>query len=371
LIENVDENLSPFHQNSSPVNQNTSPVPPQISPRPDDSAPGLRQLLIPMARVAPEISTRSTNNSSSSGSGGASVVPVVPEADDDSKRYCWVCFATDEDDLTAQWVKPCRCRGTTKWVHQACIQRWIDEKQKGNATAKVSCPQCNTEYCIFYPRQGIGSLVVLMDSVDALISKVCPFVAAGIVVGSIYWTAVTYGAVTVMQVTGHKEGLSIMEQADPLVLLVGLPTIPVVLILGKMIRWEDQALRFIRKHSWKIPLLRHILPAWNPPSVLERSVAQDLPPLSDPVSATRILCGALLLPTIATLLGKALFENVRSNFKRALLGGMAFITIKGVLRIYHKQQQYVRQSERKIMDFNLEARRSNENGAGDSSSVAR
>lgn len=32
-----------------------------------------------------------------------------------------------------------------------------------------------------------------MDSVDALISKVCPFVAAGIVVGSIYWTAVTYG----------------------------------------------------------------------------------------------------------------------------------------------------------------------------------
>lgn len=30
-----------------------------------------------------------------------------------------------------------------------------------------------------------------MDSCDALISRVCPFVAAGIVVGSIYWTAVT------------------------------------------------------------------------------------------------------------------------------------------------------------------------------------
>jgi E3 ubiquitin-protein ligase MARCH5 len=294
----------------------------------------------------------------SSGTGGVSTaapVPVVPIVDDDSKRYCWVCFATDEDDLTAQWVKPCRCRGTTKWVHQACIQRWIDEKQKGNATAKVSCPQCNTEYYIFYPKQ--GALVVLMDSVDALISRICPFVAAGIVVGSIYWTAVTYGAVTVMQIAGHKEGLSLMEQADPLVLLVGLPTIPIILILGKMIRWEDQALRFIRKHSWKIPLLKHILPAWNPPSLLERSVAQDLPPLSDPVSATRILCGALLLPTIATLLGKALFENVRSNFKRALLGGMAFITIKGVLRIYHKQQQYVRQSERTIRDFNPDARR--------------
>jgi len=86
-----------------------------------------------------------------------------------------------------------------------------------------------------------------MDSLDALISRVCPFVAAGLVVGSIYWTAVTYGAVTVMQVrghtpwsgrlsliytqittnwnefciqvAGHKEGLTLMEQADPYVTL--------------------------------------------------------------------------------------------------------------------------------------------------------
>ena len=55
-------------------------------------------------------------------------------------------------------------------------------------------------------------------------------------VGSIYWTAVTYGAVTVMQVVGHKEGLDVMERADPLFLLIGLLTIPVMLILGKMIR---------------------------------------------------------------------------------------------------------------------------------------
>jgi len=137
----------------------------------------------------------------------------------------------------------------------------------------------------------------------------------------------------------------------------------VMLILGKMIRWEDQVLRFIRKHSWKIPLLRHILPAWNAPSALERSVSQDLPPLSDPVSATRILCGALLLPTVASVFGKILFENVHSNFKRAILGGVAFIAIKGLLRIYHKQQQYVRTYERKIMDFNNDL--TNINGSGD------
>lgn len=34
----------------------------------------------------------------------------------ESQRYCWVCFATDEDDTEASWVQPCNCRGTTKWV---------------------------------------------------------------------------------------------------------------------------------------------------------------------------------------------------------------------------------------------------------------
>ncbi|CAL8107609.1 unnamed protein product [Orchesella dallaii] len=322
----------------------------QSQPNGGSSLPSLASALNNSSPGPNSISAGDVRGGGGDNNASSNSAPIPPVVDhyDENKRYCWVCFATDEDDETAKWVKPCRCRGTTKWVHQACIKRWIDEKQKGNTAAKVACPQCNTEYYILYPRQGL--LVIIMDSVDALISRVCPFVAAGIVVGSIYWTAVTYGAISTMQILGHKEGLSLMEQADPLVLLVGLPTIPVMLILGKMIRWEDQVLRFIRKHSGKLPLFRHILPSSCTPSMIER-VSQDLPPLSDPVSATRILCGALLLPTVATVLGKCLFENVRSNFRRAFLGGVVFITIKGVLRIYHKQQQHIRQMERKILDF--------------------
>ncbi|XP_046508616.1 E3 ubiquitin-protein ligase MARCHF5 isoform X3 [Equus quagga] len=213
-------------------------------------------------------------------------------------RSCWVCFATDEDDRTAEWVRPCRCRGSTKWVHQACLQRWVDEKQRGNSTARVACPQCNAEYLIVFPKlvywsacfsivftnmllyteliisatlalikaqQNVhsGPVVYVLDLADRLISKACPFAAAGIMVGSIYWTAVTYGAVTVMQVVGHKEGLDVMERADPLFLLIGLPTIPVMLILGKMIRWEDYVLRLWRKYSNKLQILNSIFPGWN------------------------------------------------------------------------------------------------------------
>ncbi|XP_046817721.1 E3 ubiquitin-protein ligase MARCHF5 isoform X1 [Vespa crabro] len=274
-----------------------------------------------------------------------SSIPTLTSEDD--KRYCWVCFATDEDDATASWVKPCHCRGTTKWVHQGCIQRWVDEKQKGRAGAHVACPQCNTEYIIVYPN--MGPLVVILDTIDGIIFRVCPFIAAGIVIGSIYWTAVTYGAVTVMQVVGHKDGLTMMEQADPLVLLVGLPTIPIMLVLGKMLRWEDQALSLLRRHACKVPILRHFLPSSY--SDDDRTQSQDVPPMSDPVSATRVLCGALLLPTIASICGKIFFESVNSNFQRTLLGGVAFITIKGAFKIYHKQQQYVRQCQRRIMDY--------------------
>lgn len=68
-----------------------------------------------------------------------------------------------------------------------------------------------------------------------------------------------------VQVVGHKEGLDVMERADPLFLLIGLPTIPVMLILGKMIRWEDYVLRLWRKYSNKLQILNSIFPGAGTP----------------------------------------------------------------------------------------------------------
>uniref|UniRef100_A0A8C9UJK6 E3 ubiquitin-protein ligase MARCHF5 n=1 Tax=Spermophilus dauricus TaxID=99837 RepID=A0A8C9UJK6_SPEDA len=216
-------------------------------------------------------------------------------------RSCWVCFATDEDDRTAEWVRPCRCRGSTKWVHQACLQRWVDEKQRGNSTARVACPQCNAEYLIVFPK--LGPVVYVLDLADRLISKAC---------GRI---------MVVMQVVGHKEGLDVMERADPLFLLIGLPTIPVMLILGKMIRWEDYVLRLWRKYSNKLQILNSIFPGIGCPVP---RIPAEANPLADHVSATRILCGALVFPTIATIVGKLMFSSVNSNLQRTILDKWIF-----------------------------------------------
>lgn len=266
------------------------------------------------------------------------------------RKTCWVCFANEADDPSETWVRPCRCRGTTKWVHHSCLQRWVDEKQKGNSATEVMCPQCNTQYIIVFPH--LGPAVKIMEWIDRLIFKICPFMAGGIFVGSVYWTAVTYGAVTVMQVLGHKEGLNVMERADPLFLLIGLPTIPIILTLGKMVRWEEYVLRIWRKHSKKLPLLSYI---FNESLLPARTPTEIEGHFSNPLSATRILCGALILPTIATVAGKLMFGSVSSNFQRTLLGGIAFVSIKGLLKVYYRQQQYLRQAHRQILNFPEEA----------------
>jgi len=286
-------------------------------------------------------------SSSSSNENRTSLTNNIPPRSSLPGKHCWVCFATDEDDFSACWVSPCRCRGTAKWVHQECLQRWVDEKQQGSSGVKVACPQCNTEYIIVYPKQ--GPLVYTLDLIERILNRFCPFLAGGILVGSVYWTAVTYGAVTIMQILGHKEGLSVMEKADPLFLLIGLPTIPIVLILGRMIRWEEAVLKFWRKHSSKLPLMNYLFPN-DHTSYLPR-VPTERNGNSNPASLTRLICGGLILPTIATIFGKFMFQRVHSNFQRTLLGGIAFIVLKGTAKIYYKQSQYIREAHREILNY--------------------
>ncbi|KAL1449655.1 hypothetical protein WDU94_002140 [Cyamophila willieti] len=242
------------------------------------------------------------------------------------------------------------CRGTSKWVHQACLNRWIDEKQKGNAFRQVACPACNTKYLIVYPYRG-GVLFRLVDQIDTAVYKLSPFIATGIVIGSLYWCAATYGAVTVMVVMGREEGLIAMKELDAPFLLLGLPVIPVVLILGNMVTWEDKVLRLILRSCDPNPSSGiDSLGTLGAPGPAAGGGAQ-LPPLTPTVSATRVLCTSLMLPTIAVLCGRLLFPSMRSSLQRTIVGGVTFIVIKGILNIYNKQQKYIMLKKRLVLDF--------------------
>uniref|UniRef100_A0A182N168 E3 ubiquitin-protein ligase MARCHF5 n=1 Tax=Anopheles dirus TaxID=7168 RepID=A0A182N168_9DIPT len=286
--------------------------------------------------------------------------PLVPpherEDEQEEERYCWVCFATEEDDKLAPWVQPCNCRGATKWVHQSCLKRWVDEKQKGNPYKSISCPQCQTRYIIIMP--SMGSFAVLLERLDIIAKQLSPGVAAGAVVCSVYWSAITFGAVTVLQTTGFERGLSMMEQAEPIALLLCLPTIPVALIIGRMFRWEDIVLRFLQNRQFdprKYPVISLMLPVSNEPTpTYPEPYPTSMVSASEPLSVTRIFCGALLLPTVSTIVGKIFFKSVRNDLHRTLLGGFAFVAVKGVLKIYFHQKKHNRAKQRQILDYTLD-----------------
>ena len=228
-----------------------------------------------------------------------------------------MCFASEDDEPRTQWTHPCRCRGTGHWVHQSCLQRWVDEKQAGNSSAAVFCPQCNTQYLIEYP--ALGPFLTIVEYLENLFNRICPLLTAGMLVGSLYWSAVTYGAVTVFQVLGRKSGLQIIEESDPLVLLIGLPTIPLTLILAKMIRWQDYVLRAWRRLTPSMAIFKYLFPTKSPEfDVSVREPAEE-PSLVDATSATRIICGALAMPTVATLCGNLLFPRTNPRTKRIFL----------------------------------------------------
>lgn len=54
----------------------------------------------------------------------------------------------------------------------------------------------------------------------------------------------------VLQVMGTDEGYTFMEEVEnKLLLLISMPLIPVLLVLGRMIQWEDMVLKLWRRHA--------------------------------------------------------------------------------------------------------------------------
>lgn len=140
--------------------------------------------------------------------------------------------------------------------------------------------------------------------------------------------------------------------------MIALPSIPVSLVLGRMLRWEDAILRFLQNRSRKnFRLLQLFLPIPEETESSSQSADNNQVSrsnISDTLSTTRVLVGALLLPTISSIVGRVLFNQVKNNLHRTLLGGFAFVAFKGMLKIYFKQKQFVRKKQRKIVDYTEE-----------------
>ena len=48
---------------------------------------------------------------------------------------CRICF--EEEDNLSLFVSPCRCSGTSKYVHVECLQEWITTTEHSDAKKNV------------------------------------------------------------------------------------------------------------------------------------------------------------------------------------------------------------------------------------------
>lgn len=84
--------------------------------------------------VASEALSFNTTNSTSNASvakpptGSATSPSADRKIEEPDVRQCWVCYVNEEELPHAVWLRPCRCRGTLRWVHDRCLQRFIDER---------------------------------------------------------------------------------------------------------------------------------------------------------------------------------------------------------------------------------------------------
>ncbi|XP_068141433.1 E3 ubiquitin-protein ligase MARCHF5-like [Drosophila tropicalis] len=276
------------------------------------------------------------------------------------QRSCWICYGSEVENEAANWVNPCKCHGSSKWVHQNCLYRWIDEKQQGNLHHSVECQQCQTTYIIVLPQ--MSCLAGFLEKCDHLVTCVYPYAFAILLFGSVYWSAVTYGAVTVIQIIGYDEGVELLKESSSISLILVLPVIPFSLLLARLIHWENSVLRFIRSPNiWnRCPLLKwmfnsQIIMDENADGFLDVSPGVLTAIVAEPVYAARFFCGAIFLPSFATIVGKLVFNQVPHPVVQTLLGGATYIVIKGILKIYLLQSQYLCKRGRRILNYSNEA----------------
>lgn len=232
------------------------------------------------------------------------------------RKQCWVCFGTPEDDEdVCEWISPCHCCGGTKWVHQTCLQLWIDEKQKMSSSVPVTCPQCQFAYLIKYPSS--NPLLFLYDHIERTITVFSPLILAGITATSLYWTSFTYGVMATTLAMGREQALEFFHSPESTLAVVCFPIIPWVIVSVKIVRPEVIFLKCWYKYL--LPLVARFLKGLPIVSLSTRKrhfQQADIQPLS---YISRCFVSMALLPFISSALGHILFRFTTSGVKRTLL----------------------------------------------------
>ncbi|KAL7339245.1 hypothetical protein BJY59DRAFT_309659 [Rhodotorula toruloides] len=74
---------------------------------------------------------------------GVTTSPTSSNASVASTRTCRICLDEGDDEVLGRLIAPCRCTGTSRYVHDGCLLSW---RTSVKAESFYACPQCGARY---------------------------------------------------------------------------------------------------------------------------------------------------------------------------------------------------------------------------------
>lgn len=269
-------------------------------------------------------------------------------------RICWICLSDtgfSELDTTDRftenykpWIHPCKCRGTQRWVHQACLRRWIDMKQKGDLTVKVKCSQCKYAYEILKPHNSkvvkSGKRLIEISQCISILSIATSASAAA------FCTLSGVGSIIAIRVCGQKQVYTYIRQRPVLSFFSFIAVPPALIFSRRLFAWELPVMKMVAKVTEKSReeydstvkrMERTLAPAFNQ-------------------SKPRLVFGALATPIFGCYLGEKIFkgdwwEQGLNKVLRCLAGTGIYIGAKIVMKSYYLYSQNEAHKQTRIADF--------------------
>ena len=163
----------------------------------------------------------------------------------------------------------------------------------------------------------MGPVLVCLETIDRIVMKAAPVGLATAVGMALYWNSFSYGMFTVYTVLGKEDTQALLEKGDPILIVVGVPIVPLGLIILNAVPWEERLLRLyyevLGPRMRKNRFLRYLAPAESTTTKQIFTTEQNSLP-----SLARTICGSLLFPYLSAGIGKLFFSGVSKNWKRAI-----------------------------------------------------
>lgn len=262
-------------------------------------------------------------------------------------KECWICLSSDPFNF----IKPCQCKGSTKYVHRECFLDYIQTKSFTN----IKCTFCKSKYLLKSKQE---RFIAHYEKIKRFNSYVCNVVFIFFTILITYTVLFIYGATVVVLFVGKDDLFDYARNESfsmfPFSLLnivrlaINLPIVPVCLLLSthKKFSYIFHILpsfilfdKFETKYLFLYfsPLLLFLYNKFI--ALLENKFGKKTGEASILVNnhqfELKIIVGTLISPFVGIFIGQILFRGYTKKAMRSFIGCLIYTLVKDFMGIYY------------------------------------